>query len=109
MKTATSKFIKFTREILVLSAVISLAIILAPIRAHAQNCNLPSFPTASTTATQERDRMMCQLGLTFPVLPSKLLDPNRPPSAYPASASAPEGDWRNFYGHTIDRKSTRLN
>src|ERR1700733_1517068 len=47
--------------------------------------------------------MMWQLGATAPVLPSKLGDPNRPPSGFPKSATSPEGDLQNFYGHTITR------
>jgi hypothetical protein len=88
-----------------LSAVFSLSVLIAP----AQICPAPgTLPTGSTSATQDRDQMMCQLGLTYPALPSKLVDPNRPPSGFPKSAGAPEGDWQNFYGHTITRSAWGL-
>src|SRR5260370_18024366 len=104
MKTATSKFIKFNKEILVLAAVISLAIILIPIKAQAQNCSLPSFPTASITTTQDPARMLCLLGLTFPILPARSRaawprnDPTAPPNTRPTPRATPEGTSTDHQG-----------
>ncbi|WP_213807378.1 cadherin repeat domain-containing protein [Granulicella sp. dw_53] len=52
--------------------------------------------------------MMCQVGVTSPALPSKLIDPNQPPDTFPKSATAPQGDWQNAYGHTITRSDWGL-
>ena len=63
--TATSKFRKLRRAILSLLA--PQVIIVSSLPASAQNCvGLPAVPTASTTSAQDRDRMMCQQGLTYP-------------------------------------------
>jgi hypothetical protein len=70
--------------------------------------DFPERPSASTNAAQDRARMMAQLNATPPVLPSKLLDPNRPPSAYPQNLAQPEGNWRNFYGHQVTRSQWGL-
>ena len=41
-----------------------LAISLPPFIAKAQDCaSLPAFPTNNITTTQDRDQMLCQLGL----------------------------------------------
>jgi hypothetical protein len=79
----------------------------APMPLLAQS-SFPDVPASSTTNAQDRQQMMWQLGVTAPVLPSKLVDPNRPPSAFPKSAANPEGDWQNFYGHTITRSAWGL-
>src|SRR5258705_10116116 len=100
MKTVSSKLKEFNRAILVLLVVVSLGIILSTAPGHAQNCvGLPAVPLSSTTATQDRDQMMCQQGLTFPVLPVRAgtawpwNDPSAPTNARPSSLAAPEGNW----------------
>jgi hypothetical protein len=80
-----------------------------PLSAHAQDCsNLPASPTAATTTTQDRDRMLCQLGITFPTLPPRLQDPNKPINATPVSASNPEGNWTDPRGHVVVRTNFGL-
>jgi hypothetical protein len=76
--------------------------------ATAQICNLPAFPPSNVTNDQDRTQMECQLGVTEPTLPSKLVDPNAPPNTYPKDSTQPEGDWRNAYGHTISRSAWGL-
>jgi hypothetical protein len=79
--------------------------------AQAAACNFPAFPATTTTAQQDHDQMLCQLGpkaSTVPTLPLKENDPNAPPNTFPKSASAPEGDWQNTYGHTITRSDWGL-
>jgi len=78
----------------------------------AQNCTgLPATPTSATTATQDRDQMMCQLGLTFPALPTRSgsawpwNDPTAPTNAWPKTITTPEGNWTDAQGHTIVRTS----
>jgi hypothetical protein len=70
---------------------------------QAQNCDLPDFPNATITSTQDRDRMLCRLGITLPALPPRLEDPNRPPNAFPRVATNPEGNWTDPLGHTVVR------
>lgn len=91
------------------SAAIASALLLIPLHAHAQDCtNLPATPTAATTTTQDRDRMLCQLGITFPTLPPRLQDPNKPINATPVSASNPEGNWTDPRGHVVVRTNFGL-
>ena len=71
--------------------------------AHARPCDFPSVPPPDVTAGQDRAQMECQLGVTEPVLPSKLADPNAPPNTHPKDASNPEGNWTDDYGHIITR------
>jgi len=63
---------------------------------------------AQPTNTQDRDQMMKQLGLSFPSLPSKLNDPNRPANAWPSDKSNPEGNWTDSAGHIITRSGYGL-
>jgi hypothetical protein len=98
---------KFTRAILALIA----GLLLSGIAARAQNCNNPSFPPSNVTITQDRDQMMCQLGITFPPgLADCRLDPNRPVSrnARPNNAAAPCGNWTDDSGYTITRSGFGL-
>src|SRR5687768_9883709 len=62
-----------------------------PVTSHSQTCELPALPDATITAAQDRDHMMCALSLTFPPLPPRLADPNRPVNAWPVNAANPEG------------------
>jgi hypothetical protein len=62
------------------------------------NAQFPDFPPDDVTRTMDRDQMMWQLGISFPELPPKLEDPNRPDSAWPSNASNPEGNWTDAYG-----------
>src|SRR6266850_2340257 len=72
--------------------------------AEAQDCSsLPAVPTAATTATQDRDRMLCIQGITIPTLPPRLEDPNRPANGSPRNPAAPEGNWTDPRGHTVVR------
>jgi hypothetical protein len=79
-------------------------------KAFAQSppCTFPSVPPSTVTSQQDHDQMMCQVGVTSPALPSKLVDPNQPPDTFPKSATAPQGDWQNAYGHTITRSDWGL-
>ena len=75
-----------------------------PLAAQAQDCaSLPAVPTSTTTATQDRDRMLCIQGITIPTLPPRLEDPNRPANAFPRNPAAPEGNWTDPRGHTVVR------
>src|ERR1700753_170347 len=96
----------------VLSPALSLifAALLFSSEASAQNCaGLPDVPTSATTATQDRDQMMCQLGLTFPTLPTRMgsswpwNDPTAPTNAWPKTITTPEGNWTDQQSHTIVR------
>lgn len=71
--------------------------------AGAQSCDLPAFPDATITTTQDRDHMMCQLGITIPTLPPRLEDPNRPENAWPVDPNDPEGNWTDPLRHTVVR------
>ena len=84
-------------------------LVLPPLTASAQNCTLPAFPDSTTTTTQDRDHMMCQLGLTFPVLPVRQgtgwpwNDPTAPTNAWPKNLANPQGNWTDAQSHTIVR------
>jgi len=52
--------------------------------------------------------MLCALGLTFPTLPPRLEDPNRPVNAWPVNAANPEGNWTDALGHTVVRTNFGL-
>jgi hypothetical protein len=79
-----------------------------PVTSYSQNCVLPAMPDATITAAQDRDHMMCELGLTFPPLPPRLEDPNRPVNAWPVNAANPEGNWTDPLGHTVVRTNFGL-
>jgi hypothetical protein len=77
--------------------------------AQAQNCNVqPAFPDATVTSVMDRDRMLCIQGLTFPAMPPRLEDPNRPVNAWPVNAANPEGNWTDARGHTVVRTNFGL-
>ncbi|MET0536111.1 MAG: cadherin repeat domain-containing protein [Steroidobacter sp.] len=84
------------------------AVALFPAISHSQTCELPAVPDATITSAQDRDHMLCQLGLTFPVLPPRLQDPNRPVNAWPLNAANPEGNWTDPLGHTVVRTNFGL-
>jgi hypothetical protein len=71
--------------------------------AIAQNCSLPDFPTGAITTTQDRDHMLCLLGITLPTLPPRIQDANAPPNAFPRVPTNPEGNWTDPRGHTVVR------
>jgi hypothetical protein len=52
--------------------------------------------------------MMEQLGLSFPTVPAKLNDPNKPPYTWPSKASNPDNNWTDFAGHIITRSGFGL-
>ncbi|WP_324679103.1 T9SS type A sorting domain-containing protein [Hymenobacter sp. GOD-10R] len=85
---------------------IAIAVLLATV-VHAQT-PFPSFPPSNVTAVQDRDQMVWQLGITFPTLPPKLQDPNKPRRAYPSNPTDPEGNWRDSLGNTITRSGFGL-
>ncbi|MCB0843474.1 MAG: cupin domain-containing protein [Bacteroidetes bacterium] len=68
----------------------------------------PDFPPSDVTNQMDRDQMLEQLGITLPVLPSKLEDPNAPSDAFPADSLNPEGNWTDSSGHTITRSAWGL-
>jgi hypothetical protein len=76
--------------------------------ANAQNCNNPNFPLSTTTTTQDRDQMLCQLGITLPALPPRIQDPNAPPNAFPRDPANTEGNWTDPRGHTVVRTAFGL-
>lgn len=94
------------RDSFVVAALIG-GLLLTP-TSHSQSCELPAIPDATITAAQDRDRMMCRLGLTFPLLPPRLEDPNRPVNAWPVNAANPEGNWTDPLGHTVVRTNFGL-
>lgn len=86
------------------------AFLLFTMAASAQNCqNLPAVPDNTVTSTQDRDHMMCELGIVFPTLPVRQgtewpwNDPTAPTNAWPKSQANPEGNWTDAQGHTIVR------
>ena len=91
--------------------VVAGGLLLSASAANAQICPspAPAMPSASTTATQDRDYMLCQLGLRFPVLPVRSgtawpwNDPTAPTNARPTSLSTPEGNWTDPQGHVVVR------
>ncbi|HWR13373.1 MAG TPA: hypothetical protein VN577_00990 [Terriglobales bacterium] len=89
---------------------ILMAFLLTTITGVAQVCTgIPDFPDNTVTATQDRDHMMCQLGVAFPVLPVRQgtawpwNDPTAPTNAWPRNQAAPEGNWTDAQGHTVVR------
>jgi hypothetical protein len=91
------------------------SILLSGVPVSAQNCaGLPDFPTASITSAQDRDRMMCQQGLTYPTLPVRSgtawpwNDPTAPTNARPTSLASPEGNWTDPQGHVVVRTAWGL-
>ncbi|MBV9265350.1 MAG: cadherin repeat domain-containing protein [Acidobacteriaceae bacterium] len=96
----------FSRKALIL---VVIGVLVPVVRSGAQDCNLPAFPDSSITSTQDRDQMMCQLGLTFPALPVlqgsawPWGDPTAPTNAWPVSATNPTGNWTDAQGHVVIR------
>src|SRR5688500_3620935 len=82
--------------------------LLMPLISQAQNCSLPAVPDGTITSAQDRDHMLCQLGISFPVLPPRLQDPNRPVNAWPVDEANPEGNWTDPLGHTVVRTNFGL-
>ena len=68
----------------------------------------PAFPPANVTNNQDRNQMVWQLGITFPTLPPKLQDPNRPPGAYPSDSTNPQGNWQTSQGYFVSRSDFGL-
>ena len=90
-------------------AVLLAASALAPFVAHSQTpCSTPAVPDATVTAEQDRDNMLCRMGLAIPVLPPLSKDPNRPKNAWPKTATNPEGNWTDSRGHTVVRTNFGL-
>lgn len=72
------------------------------------NAQFPEFPPDDVTRTMDRDQMMWQLGISFPGLPPKMEDPNKPDSTWPASSSNPEGNWTDSERRTFTRSGHGL-
>jgi len=53
------------------------------------------------TSEQDRNQMMQQLGLSFPAVPAKLHDPNRPANTWPSNTANVQGNWTDSAGHII--------
>jgi hypothetical protein len=72
-------------------------------------CNKPATPDSTTTNTDDRDQMMCQLGIAAPgpLLP-KLQDPPRDSAAYPSDPNNPEGNWTDDLHDTFTRSGFGL-
>jgi hypothetical protein len=69
----------------------------------AQNCDLPAVPDATITRTQDRDQILCQLGIKLPMLPSRATDPDRPQNSFPKDSTNPEGSYADAIGNTVER------
>jgi hypothetical protein len=80
----------------------------SPLLTRAQTCDLPAVPDGTITTAQDRDQMLCQLGITFPALPPRLDDPNKPVNAQPRDPANPEGNWTDAKGHTVVRTNFGL-
>src|ERR1044072_1276391 len=70
------EIMKFTKMSASWTVVVFLLLLmLLAVEGNSQDCaTLPGFPTSSITSTQDRDRMLCQLGMIIPVLPPRLED-----------------------------------
>ncbi len=65
--------------------------------------DFPARPPADVTRVMDRDQMMAQLGVTFPELPSRLDDPNKPTNAWPTDEANPDANWTDAKSNTITR------
>jgi hypothetical protein len=84
------------------AALFEMAVFLSA-NAHAQNCDLPAVPDATITTVQDRDRMLCQLEIKLPTLPTRATDPHRPANTFPKSPTNPEGSYTDAIGNTVER------
>lgn len=82
--------------------------LLAPLAAFAQVCDLPDVPDSTITSVQDRDRMLCQLGIAFPIMPPRVDDPNRPVNSTPANPANTEGNWTDPRRHVVLRTNFGL-
>jgi hypothetical protein len=79
-----SNFKSYTTQGLLATAAGMILSLGGPAAAQAQVCPpLDAPPTAATTATQDRDRMLCIQGITIPTLPPVAEDPNKPLNVFP--------------------------
>src|SRR5215471_5566647 len=81
--------------------------LLSAVPVHSQ-AQFPDFPPNNVTSTMDRNQMVWQLGISFPTLPPKLEDPNRPLDAWPVDPANPEGNWTDAAGNTITRSDFGL-
>lgn len=65
--------------------------------------DFPARPPADVTRVMDRDQMMSQLGITFPEMPSRLEDPNKPANAWPTDPENPDANWTDAKSNTITR------
>ncbi len=68
----------------------------------------PPRPPTDVTAAQDRDQMMAQLHIAFPVLPPMAEDPNRPANAHPRDPQNPNGNWTDAAGNVVVRSGFGL-
>jgi hypothetical protein len=61
----------------------------------------PDFPPDTVDHVMDRDQMVWLLGISFPQLPAKQDDPNRPSGVFPSDQANPEGNWTDSAQHTI--------
>jgi len=100
------------RGLCALGAVVSIPASMA----SAQVCPspAPAMPSAATTVTQDRDYMLCQMGLQFPALPTRMgtawpwNDPTAPTNARPTNLNNPSGNWTDPQGHVVVRTNWGL-
>jgi hypothetical protein len=71
-----------------------LALFAIPTTGFAQTCPAAgTLPSAATTTVQDRDQMLCQLGITLPVIPLRAQDPHAPVGSFPLDPTQPNGNW----------------
>jgi hypothetical protein len=100
------------RGLCALAAVVSIPASMA----SAQVCPspAPAMPSAATTVTQDRDYMVCLMGLQFPALPTRMgtawpwNDPTAPTNARPTNLNNPSGNWTDPQGHVVVRTNWGL-
>ncbi|MCX6220242.1 MAG: BACON domain-containing protein [Bacteroidia bacterium] len=95
------------RKQILIALLFCIALLFNGVVASAQK-TFPAFPPKDVTSAMDRDQMLQQLGIQFPELPSKLMDPNRPAEAFPSDKNNPEGNWTDAAKHTFARSAFGL-
>jgi hypothetical protein len=99
----TSRLRRVRLATVAIAAAVCAALLVEPTApvAQAEGCDeFGATPTAATTTVEDRDQMLCQLGLELPALGSWLDDPNRPPNV---TGTAEERLWWDSCGHPVRR------
>jgi hypothetical protein len=68
----------------------------------------PARPPADVTSVMDRDQMMTQLGMSFPLLPPATEDLHRPAHARLSDPANPNGNWTDDAGNVIVRSGFGL-